>query len=70
MKITDTAYMTSVKDVAFLPALTPLEAAMLPAKMPRRMGALGHLRQKEGRRWQAVGVTGRKSGSGIHGLWR
>ena len=70
MKITDMAYMTSVKDIAFMPALTPLEAAMLPARMPKRMGALGHARSKEALRWREAGLTGRKSGSGKHVPWR
>ena len=70
MKITDFAYMTSVKDIAFMPALTMLEAAMLPAKMPRSMGALGYLRRREALRWSETGVTGRRSGSGKRGPLR
>ena len=70
MKITDMAYMTSVKDIAFMPALTPMEAAMLPAKMPRSMGALGHARRKAAQRWHEACVTGRRSGSGKRGPWR
>ena len=70
MKITDFAYMTSVKEIAFMPALTMMEAAMLPARMPRRMGALRYVRCAQAQRWREAGVTGRKSGSGKHALWR
>jgi len=70
MRITDTAYITSVKEIAFRPALTPLEAAMLPAAMPRSMGALSHARRKEAERWRLLRVSGRKSGSGKRGLSR
>ena len=53
MKITDFAYMTSVKEIAFMPALTMMEAAMLPARMPRRMGALRYVRCAQAQRWPA-----------------
>ena len=55
MNITDYAYITSVKDVAFRPALEMLEAAMLPAKMPRMMGALGYVRRREKECWRNPG---------------
>lgn len=70
MRITDTAYITSVKDIAFRPALTPLEAAMLPAQMPRGMGALSHARYLEAERWRSLCVSGRKSASGKRGPLR
>lgn len=67
MNITDYAYITSVKDIAFRPALEILEAAMLPAQSPHAMGALGYLRRREKACWQNMGVIGRKSGSGKRG---
>lgn len=70
MKITDSAYITSMKDVVFRPALTAMEAAMLPAKLPRGMGALAHAKQREAACWGAPGFTGRKSGSGKRSPWR
>ena len=45
MKQYDAAYTARMADVIFQPALTPMEAAMLPARMPRRMGALRHARE-------------------------
>ena len=67
MNITDYAYITSVKDVAFRPALEMLEAAMLPAQAPRAMGALGYVRRREKGCWRNPGVSGRRPGSSKHG---
>jgi len=38
--------------VIFYPALTPLEAAMLPARTPRDAGALRHVRAETARRFR------------------
>jgi len=70
MRITDAAYITSMKDIVFRPALTPLEAAMLPATMPRSMGALSHARYQEEEHWSRLCVTGKKSESGKRGPLR
>ena len=67
MNITDCAYIESVKDVAFRPALEIFEAAMLPAAAPRATGALGYVRRREKECWENLGVIGRRSGSGKRG---
>lgn len=40
----DDAVSLRSRDIAFQPALTPMEAAMLPALPPHRYGALAHVR--------------------------
>ena len=70
MKITDHAYIMRMRDVVFRPALTAMEAAMLPARLPRGMGALAHAKQREEACWGALGFTDRKSGSGKRSPWR
>ena len=47
MRITDSAYITSVKDVVFRPALEAFEAAMLPASEKKATGALAYVKRKE-----------------------
>lgn len=66
MNITDFAYITSVKGIAFRPALTPFEATMLPAAMPRMSGALAYCRRREMECWRDLFI-GRKSESDKRG---
>ena len=70
MEITDHAYITRMRDAALQPALTALEAAMLPANLPRRTGALSYVKTREAEFWRfgrlgAEGITCRRSESGI-----
>ena len=67
MRITDSAYITSVKDVVFRPALEAFEAAMLPAAEKKATGALAYAKRKEAEHWRFGEVTCRRSGSGRRG---
>ena len=66
MRITDSAYITSMKSVVFQPALEAFEAAMLSAAEKKPRGALAYARKKEAERWCFGGFTCKRSASGRH----